>query len=259
MAMTKTAAPENVDAYIKQFPKDVQAALQQLRKTIQAAAPKAEEVISYKMPGYKLNGMLVYFAGYKNHIGFYAAPTGHDKFKKELAVYKSGKGSVQFPLDKPLPLKLITQIVKFRVAQNEEKLADKKWAKVVAPKAKSVKISDKDQVRDWINKLDAAAKKEIEVVQKIIKASSSKLSERIKWNAPSYYYKEDILTFGPYKTHKLLLVFHHPAVVKIKSNLLEGNYKDRRLVYFKDKAEAEKNKAELSRIIKEIIKTIDKK
>ncbi|MEI9810903.1 MAG: hypothetical protein WDO16_25175 [Bacteroidota bacterium] len=81
----------------------------------------------------------------------------------------------------------------------------------------------------------------------------------MKWNAPSYYYKEDIVTFGPYKTHKLLLVFHHPFVVKIKSPLLEGNYKDRRLVYFKNKAEAEKNKKELSRIINEIIKLVDKK
>jgi len=126
MAMSKTVAPANVDDYIKQFPKDVQAALQQLRKTIMVAAPKAEEIISYKMPAYKFHGMLVYFAGYKNHIGFYAAPTGHEAFKKELSVYKTGKGSVQFPLDQPMPLKLVTQIVKFRVAQNKEKAAAKK-------------------------------------------------------------------------------------------------------------------------------------
>ncbi|GAB2833303.1 DUF1801 domain-containing protein [Ferruginibacter profundus] len=259
MAITKTAAPENVDAYIKQFPKDVQAALQQLRKTIKAAAPKAAEVISYKMPAYKLNGMLVYFAGYKNHIGFYAAPTGHEAFKKELAVYKSGKGSVQFPLDKPLPLPLITRIVQFRVAQNTAKLTEKKPVKEVAAKIKNAKLSDEEQVKDWINKLAPAAKKEIEAVRKMIKASSAKLAERIKWNAPSYYYKEDILTFGPYKTNKLLLVFHHPAIVKVKSDLLQGNYKDRRLVYFKDKADAEKNKTELTRIIKELVKMINTK
>ena len=100
-----------VDDYIAAFPKDVQQQLQSIRKTIKAAAPKAEEIISYKMPGYKQNGMLVYFAGYKNHIGFYAMPTGHTNFKKELSVFKQGKGSVQFPLDKPLPLKLITRIV----------------------------------------------------------------------------------------------------------------------------------------------------
>ena len=126
MAIIKTPEIKNADDYIRQFPKEIQAMLQQLRKTIKAAAPKAEEIISYKMPAYKYHGMLVYFAGYKNHIGFYAAPTGHEAFKKELSKYKSGKGSVQFPLDKPLPLKLVTQIVKFRVLQNEEKAAAKK-------------------------------------------------------------------------------------------------------------------------------------
>lgn len=259
MAITKTATPKNAEEYIKQFPKDVQAALQQLRNTIKDAAPKAEEVISYKMPGYKYQGMLVYFAGYKNHIGFYAAPTGHEKFKKELSVYKSGKGSVQFPLDKPLPLKLISRIVKFRVAQNEEKAASKKTAKVATKKTTLINPSDKILVNNWMNKLQPAAKKDIEAVRKIIKSASAKLAERIKWNAPSYYYKDDIVTFGPYKTHQLLLVFHHPAVVKVTSALLQGNYKDRRLVYFKDKADAETNKIELVRIITAIIKHIDKK
>ena len=115
-------------------------------------------------------------------------------------------------------------------------------------------------INEWLNKLEAPVKKEIEAVRKIIKSSSSKLKERIKWNAPSYYYKEDIVTFGPYqKDGRLLLVFHHPAVVKIKSALLQGDYKDRRLVYFSNGKEAAKNKKELARIISEIIKTIDKK
>lgn len=92
-----------------------------MRRQIKAAAPKAEESISYGMPAYKLNGVLVYFAGYKNHIGFYATPTGHEAFKKELSAYKEGKGSVQFPLDEPLPLDLVSRIVKFRVKENEAK------------------------------------------------------------------------------------------------------------------------------------------
>ncbi len=255
----KTVTAANVNEYIDAFPKNVQQLLHQMRKTIKTAAPKAAEIISYGMPGYKQNGMLVYFAAYKNHIGFYGTPGGHKAFEKELAVYKSGKGSVQFPLDKPLPLKLITQIVKFRVVQNNEKDAAKKLAKPVAKKTAAVKPTDEEQVNAWISTLEVSVKKEIAAVQKIIKAASPKISERIKWNAPSYYYKDDIVTFGPYKTHKLLLVFHHPAIVKIKSTLLEGNYKDRRLVYFKDKAAAEKNKKELTRIINEIIKAIDKK
>jgi uncharacterized protein YdhG (YjbR/CyaY superfamily) len=259
MAMNKNNVAQNVDAYIKQFPATVQTSLQQLRKTIKAAAPKAEEVISYAMPAYKYNGMLVYFAGYKNHIGFYGTPSGHEAFEKELSVYKRGKGSVQFPVDEPLPLSLITKIVKFRVKKNEEKAAAKKPVTPVAKKNKAAKSSDEEQVNTWLTKLEPVVKKEVEAVRKIIKDSSTKLSERIKWNAPSYYYKEDILTFGPYKTQKLLLVFHHPAVVKVKSKLLEGEYKDRRLVHFKDKADAEKNKKELVRIINEIIKTIDKR
>lgn len=258
MAMNKTAAAKNVDEYIQQFPENVQAALQKLRKTIKATAPKAEELISYNMPAYRYHGMLVYFAGYKNHIGFYAAPTGHEAFKKELSVYKTGKGSVQFPLDKSLPLNLVKEIVKFRVLQNEEKAMAKKSGKDEIKKSRPAKVSDEDAVNEWMNKQEASVKKEIDAVRKIVKKANPKLKERIKWNAPSYYYKENILTFGPYKTQKLLLVFHHPAVVKIKSELLEGDYKDRRLVHFKNKTEAEKNKKELGRIINEIIKSIDK-
>lgn len=110
------AKPTSVDAYIAGFPKETQALLEQVRQTIKKTAPDAEEMISYQMPAYKYKGKpLVYFAGYKNHIGFYATPTGHKAFEKELSNYKQGKGSVQFPLDKPMPLDLIARIVKFRL------------------------------------------------------------------------------------------------------------------------------------------------
>lgn len=119
MAM-KTAV--SVDAYIAQFPAETQQVLQQVRVAVIKAAPKAVETISYGMPAYKMNGKpLVYFAGYEKHIGFYATPTGHDAFKKELALYKQGKGSVQFPLHQKMPLTLIKNMVKFRVAQNMDK------------------------------------------------------------------------------------------------------------------------------------------
>jgi uncharacterized protein YdhG (YjbR/CyaY superfamily) len=130
MAMDKTKLAKNVDEYIAPFPPAVKAALENVRNTIKKAAPNAEELISYAMPAYKYKGVLVYFAGYKNHIGFYGTPSGHAAFKKELSIYKNGKGSVQFPLDKPLPLKLISQIVKFRVAQNNEKAANKEVGKL---------------------------------------------------------------------------------------------------------------------------------
>lgn len=97
-----------------------------MRATIRKAAPKAEEAIKYAMPTFVLHGNLVHFAAFKNHIGFYPAPTGMEAFKKDLALYKTGRGSVQFPLDKPLPLALITRIVKLRVSENTARAAVKK-------------------------------------------------------------------------------------------------------------------------------------
>lgn len=113
--------PSNFDDYASRFPPDVRERLRQMRAAIMKAAPDAEECISYAMPAFKLNGPLVYFAAFTQHIGFYATPTGHAEFKEDLARYRSGKGSVQFPLDEPLPLELITRIVKFRVAENLSK------------------------------------------------------------------------------------------------------------------------------------------
>ena len=117
---------KNIDEYIADFPKDVQKLLQQLRSTIKKAAPNAEEKIAYGIPTFTLNGNLVHFGAYKTHIGFYPAPSGLEAFEKELAPYVTGKGTAQFPLDKPLPLDLITQIVNFRVMKNLEKSKGKK-------------------------------------------------------------------------------------------------------------------------------------
>ena len=109
----------NVDDYIVTFPVQVQERLSLIRQTIKKAAPDAEENISYGMPAYKLfKKPLVYFAAFEKHIGFYATPSGHSEFTAELSKYKQGKGSVQFPLDKPLPLDLIFRITKFRVEEN---------------------------------------------------------------------------------------------------------------------------------------------
>jgi uncharacterized protein YdhG (YjbR/CyaY superfamily) len=112
---------KDINEYISVQTPEVQILLEQMRQTIKKAAPEAEEVISYNMPAFKYHGMLVYFAAYKKHIGFYATPTGHSEFKEELSIYKQGKGSVQFPLTQPLPLDLITKIVAFRVKQNLKK------------------------------------------------------------------------------------------------------------------------------------------
>lgn len=110
-----------IDEYIAGFPAETQEHLQQIRETIKNAAPQATEKISYGMPTFYLNGNLIHFAGYKNHIGLYPAPQGIDAFKKELSIYKGAKGSVQFPLNQPMPLDLISRITKFRVQNNLEK------------------------------------------------------------------------------------------------------------------------------------------
>ena len=111
-----------IETYIKQFPDNVQKVLQNLRKLVKNNAPQAEELFSYGMPAYKTNKKpLVYFAAFKNHIGFYATPSGHSEFKNELSKYKQGKGSVQFPFNNPIPYKLIERIVQYRVTENNKK------------------------------------------------------------------------------------------------------------------------------------------
>ena len=115
---TKQAAAEDIDEYIAGFPDDVQAILEKIRMTISKAAPDAEETISYQIPTFTLGSNLVHFAGFKHHIGLYPAPRGNATFKDELSAYGGGKGTVRFPLDKPIPYSLITRIVKFRVKEN---------------------------------------------------------------------------------------------------------------------------------------------
>lgn len=127
----QASKPATVDEYIAAFSADVQERLTQLRTLVKKVAPKAEEGIGYGMPAYKFNGPLVYFAGYKKHIGFYPTPSGIQPFEDELSVYKNSKGAVQFPLTGPLPLKLIERMVKFRVKENEAKALVKKKGRTV--------------------------------------------------------------------------------------------------------------------------------
>ena len=115
-----------VNEYMAALPPNTRRMLKEMRRTIQQAAPQAEETISYNMPAFKLHGALVYYAAYTGHIGFYPVSSGINAFKKELAAYEVSKGTVRFPVDEPLPLKLIAQMVKFRVKENLEKAAKKK-------------------------------------------------------------------------------------------------------------------------------------
>jgi uncharacterized protein YdhG (YjbR/CyaY superfamily) len=112
----------SIDEYMKDLPLEVREKLEQVRATVREAAPEAKEKISYNMPAFTLNGNLVYFAAFKSHIGFYPIPSGIEAFKEELAKYQQGKGSVQFPLDQPMPLDLIRRIVLFRAEENRKKV-----------------------------------------------------------------------------------------------------------------------------------------
>ena len=116
---------KTIDEYISTFPNNIQVILEEVRQAIREAAPNAEEAISYQMPAFRLNGVLVYFAAFKNHIGFYPTSSGVTEFKKELSQYDVSKGTIRFPLDKPVPLGLVKKIVKYRVKENMDKSLSK--------------------------------------------------------------------------------------------------------------------------------------
>ena len=124
--MRNMQTAKNIDEYIKNFPTDVQKILARVRTTIKKAAPGAEEAMKYGIPTFVLNGNLVHFGAYKEHIGFYPDPKGIKELQKELAPYQAGKGTLKFPLDTPIPYDLITKVVKLRVEQNLKKAKPKK-------------------------------------------------------------------------------------------------------------------------------------
>ena len=127
--MAKMKSYSTVDEYIALAEPKVRKALKDIRKTIKTTAPKAEEVISYQIPGYKYHGMLVFFAAWKDHISLYPAPWSAESLKKEMSIYKGSKGTIKFPIDEPMPLALIKKMVKYRVKENEERAALKRSIK----------------------------------------------------------------------------------------------------------------------------------
>lgn len=122
----ESKSPASVDAYIAEFPEALQAVLRRIRSTIRAAAPEAEETISYRMPAFRLNGPLVYFAACKKHVGFYPPVHGDERLMREVAPYANEKGNLRFPLDRPMPYALIGRIVKARVRENARRVAERK-------------------------------------------------------------------------------------------------------------------------------------
>jgi uncharacterized protein YdhG (YjbR/CyaY superfamily) len=127
--MTDRSAPATIDEYVAAFPPDVQSILRKIRSTIRKAAPQAEERISYRMPAFTQDGILVYFAAFKKHIGVYPPVRGDEKLSKELAPYRGEKGNLKFPLDEPIPYDLIARIVKFRVKERMKRERSKRKGK----------------------------------------------------------------------------------------------------------------------------------
>ena len=241
---------KNIDDYLSQLPENQRIVLEELRQTIREAAPQAEEIISYQMPAFKYNGMLVYFAAFKNHCSLFGGnATVIKEMAAELKDYKTSTGTIQFTVDKPLPAALVRKIVLARVQQNEDKVKIKKTTS---------KNKDEEKVEEYMAQLGHPLKAEIETLRAIIKGANPKIMERIKWNAPSYFAKEDMVTFHLRSEKMLNLVFHHIAIVKIKSDLLKGEYKDRRLMHFENMQEVKEHQTELERILNEYVDLIEK-
>lgn len=254
MATNKTPPTASIDDYLKKLSPKVKAALQQLRKTIKAAAPQAEEIISYQVPTYKYLGPVVCFAAFPNHCSLFVINKNYlSIFANELKPFKTAGTTIHFTPDNPLPASLVQKIVKARIKENEERTSLKSTQVKAA-----VKTKETGEVAAYMNKLKHPLKDEIEAVRKIIKGADKTIMERIKWNAPSYYASADMVTFNPRAEDHVHLVFHHPAIVKIKSSLLQGDYKDRRMVYLKNMKEIKANKKELERILKELVKATSK-
>jgi uncharacterized protein YdhG (YjbR/CyaY superfamily) len=245
-------APASVDAYLAAQSATVRATLEKVRKMIMSAAPKAEEVISYQIPTFRYHGPLVAFAAFPKHCSLYTVSHALMKeLKEDLAPYYTSGVTIQFPPGKPLPSALVKKIVAARIAENEAR-AEAKNKKSVTKKKPEVS-ADAVKVDEYMKKLQHPLKAEIDTVRSIIKKSNPAISERIKWNAPSYYSKADMVTFNHRNQKQVHLVFHHPAIVKIKSPLLEGDYKDRRMLYLKDMKAIRANKKELERIMNELV------
>ncbi|WP_338378255.1 DUF1801 domain-containing protein [uncultured Flavobacterium sp.] len=232
-----------IDLYIERFPKDVQVLLQQLRTIIKKAAPKTEEIMSYQMPAYKQNNRLVYFAGYKKHIGFYPHTSPISHFKDELKEYKTSKGAIQFPLDKPLPNELITRIVEFRV---QEDLENKKMKKAISKK--EAKVWNK--TNQWTV--------ELELLKTII--NKTQLVETVKWGVPIYMHNDkNVIGIAGFKSY-FGIWFYNGVFLKDEKNLLinanEENTKGLRQMRFNSINEV--NEKTILQYIKEAIANEEK-
>ncbi len=252
----KKNIPATVDAYISDAKTAHRSLLKELRKAIHEAAPEAKELISYQIPTFQQHGPICAFASFNNYCSLFLMSTDIlKKFEKELEPYFIKGVTMHFTTENPIPLTLVKKMVKLKVKENSLQHKEKTKTKNLMKESST----DEDKVKTYMKILEHPLKAEIEALRKIISGSDKKIRERIKWNAPSYYYGEDIVTFNPRISKHVHLVFHHPFITQIKSELLEGDHKDRRMMYFKDMKEVKANKKELQRIMKEMVAHLDQK
>ena len=204
--------PKSIDDYLAELSADKRAALQKLRQTIKAAAPKAEECISYRLPAFRLNGMLVGFGATTNHCAFYLmSSTTVEAFKKELKNFDTSKGTIRFQFDEPLPATLVRKLVNSRLAENAS-VREKAGKAAAAPK-KRVQVSaasspqTNPDVIAFISDLDHPLKREIKLVREIILGVSPEIREAIKWNAPSFRTTDFFATFFLRANDQVQLIF----------------------------------------------------
>ena len=245
---------KSVNEYIATHPEDVQATLQRVRITIRKALPGADEVISYQIPAYKLHGgAVVYFSGWKLHYSLH--PAGDhlvEAFRDELAAYKISKGTIRFPLSQPVPVKLIERIVKFRAAEAGERARAK-----LGPPKKSAKQGN--AVDQFLSELRHARKDEVEAVRSLIMRSNKEITERIKWNAPSFCFKgDDRVTMRLQPKDRVQLIFHRGAKAKDthgfefedSTGLLEWLAADRAVVTLEDMKDTKAKTPALVRLVR---------
>ena len=195
----QSAPARDVDEYLAKVPEEARATLEKLRKTIRAAAPKAVEIISYQIPTFKYHGMLVGFAAFKEHCGFYLMSTSLMKaHKAELEPYDTAKATIRFPAGKPLPAALVKKLVQLRIEENEARVTRRGGSP----------MGSTDKVSEFVAKLDHPFKAEVQAVRRIIMNANKQITEEIKWAAPTFSYKGYIVSFNLHATDCVHLVFH---------------------------------------------------
>jgi uncharacterized protein YdhG (YjbR/CyaY superfamily) len=282
MAMSSLIA-KDIDQFIASYPGSTRKLLKQLRAAIHKVSPGLEEAITYGIPTFKLGKKnIVHFSGYEHHIGFYPGASGIAHFQKDFKNYKTSKGTVQFPIGEPLPLDLVSRIVRFRVKEEMEKTSAKAGPgkkpgsskslgrQQQTQNAKATGTSDTERVTEHIGKLDKSIAGTVQFVRQVIMGSGDEVAERIKWNNPSFYYtgplkdedpkkyQRDFAVFNLFK-NRIMLVFPSGARVDDGSGFLSGDYADgRRLIVFTDIKDARSREAKLRLLIRAWLDGVEK-